>query len=168
MKVILYKTKHGSTRKIGELINEYLGDCLLMSLDDVDLSVLRQSEMIIIGAPVYYRKLDKDMVLFIKEHQELLISKHYCLYVIGVLTSEFMTFVTESFDYSILKNMQVISGLGGALYYPHLSISEKMILQVMNSRTPFLSKQKNKDLFENFNDNEIKMFVLKVKKVLNR
>ena len=46
VRVILYKTKHGSTRKIGKVINQYIGDCLLMNLDDVDYSTLEQADMI--------------------------------------------------------------------------------------------------------------------------
>lgn len=166
MKVILYKTKHGGTRKIGKVINQYIGDCLLMNLDDVDYSTLEKAEIIIIGTPVYYGRLDPDIVKFIINHQELLIPRHYCLYVIGILQAEFMTYVTQAFDYSILKNMKVIAGLGGALYYPALSISEKMVLQVMNKRSPVIKKEKGKDIFENFNNEEIEIFANKITKLI--
>lgn len=166
VRVILYKTKHGSTRKIGKVINQYIGDCLLMNLDDVDYSTLEQADMIIIGTPVYYGKLDPDIVHFIMNHQDLLIPRHYCLYVVGILQSEFMSFVTNAFDYSILKNMKIITGVGGALYYPELSISEKMVLQVMNKRSPVIQKQKNKNIFENFNNEEIEIFAHKIKNVV--
>ena len=72
-----------------------------------------------------------------------MISKHYCLYVTGILQSEFMTFVTQAFSFDILKDIQVIVGVGGALYYPDLSITEKMILQVMNKRTPAIQREKD-------------------------
>lgn len=165
MKVILYKTKHGSTRKIGKVINQYIGDCLLMNFNDVDIPTLEQADIIIIGIPVYYGKLDRDIVKFIKEHQDLLVPRHYCLYVVGILQSEFMTFVTEAFDFSILKNMKVIAGLGGSLYYPELSISEKMILQVMNKRSLIIGREKGKDIFENFNNEEIEIFARKIKNI---
>lgn len=163
MKVILYKSKHTATRKIAKVISAYIGDCLLMNIADVDYATLEKAETIIIGTPVYYRQLDKEIVSFICNHQELLIPRHYCLYVVGILQSEFMTFVTSAFDYDILKHMKVIAGVGGALYYPELSISEKMVLQVMNKRSPVIKKQKDKDLFENFNDEEIRIFAEKIK-----
>ena len=53
VRVILYKTKHGSTRKIGKVINQYIGDCLLMNLNDVDYSTLEQADMIIIAGDIY-------------------------------------------------------------------------------------------------------------------
>ena len=163
VRVILYKTKHGSTRKIGKVINEYIGDCVLMDINDLDEEILHKADVIIIGTPVYYGKLDSDIVHFIMEHQELLIPRSYCLYVVGILQSEFMTFVTQAFDYQILKDMKIIAGVGGALYYPGLSISEKMVLQVMNKRSPVIKKQKNKDIFENFNNEEIEIFANKIK-----
>ena len=166
MKVILYKTKHGGTRKIGKIIKHYIEDCVLMNLDDVDYQTLEKADVIIIGTPVYYGKLDPDIVHFILEHQDLLIPRHYCLYVVGILQTEFMSFVTQAFDYQILKNMKVIAGVGGALYYPELSIPEKMVLQVMNKRSPAIQRQKGKDIFENFNDEEIEIFANKIKKLV--
>lgn len=165
MKVILYKTRHGSTKKIGKVINQYIGDCFLMSIDAIDKDILQRAEMIIIGTPVYYGRIDQDIVKFIKDNQDLLIPRHYCLYVVGVLQNEFMNYVTHSFDYSILKHISIIAGVGGALYYPQLSISEKMILQVMNKRSFMISKQKDKDIFENFNNEEIEIFANKIKKI---
>ncbi|MDE6953434.1 MAG: flavodoxin domain-containing protein [Erysipelotrichales bacterium] len=165
MKVILYKTRHGSTKKIGKVINQYIGDCFLMSIDEIDNDLLQRAEMIIIGTPVYYGRIDQDIVRFIKDNQDLLIPRHYCLYVVGVLQNEFMNYVTHAFDYSILKHISIIVGVGGALYYPELSISEKMILQVMNKRSFMISKQKDKDMFENFNNEEIELFANKIKKI---
>ena len=165
MRVILYKTKHGATRKIGKVINQYINDCLLMNIDDVDMVTLQKADVIIIGSPVYYGKLDEDIISFIKNNQDLLIPRKYCLYVVGILQTEFMTYVTQAFDFSVLKNMRIIAGVGGALYYPDLSITEKMILQVMNKRSPVIKKSKNKDIFENFNNEEIEIFANKIKKL---
>lgn len=165
MRVILYKTRHGATRKIGKVINQYINDCLLMNIDDLDYETLQKADVIIIGTPVYYGKLDQDIVSFVKNHQDILVPRKYCLYVVGILQSEFMTYVTHAFDYQILKDMKVIAGLGGALYYPELSITEKMVLQVMNKRSPVIQKQKNADIFQNFNDEEIKIFAHKIKKL---
>lgn len=162
MRVILYKSRHGTTKKIGKIINQYIGNCLLMNIDDIDDTLLKRADVIIIGSPVYYRKLDADIVAFIKNNQDLLIPRQYCLYVAGILQSEFMTYVTDAFDYQILKDMKIIAGLGGALYYPDLSIPEKMILQVMNKRSPVIRKQKDKDIFENINNEEIEIFANKI------
>ena len=164
MRAILYKTKHGGTRKIGKVIHQYIGDCLLMNIEDVDIPTLERADVVIIGCPVYYGKLDPEIVSFILEHQQLLIERKYCLYITGILQTEFMTYVTQSFDYDILKNIKVIAGLGGALYYPELSISEKMVLQVMNKRSPIIKKQ-TKEMFENFNNEEIEIFAKKIQRL---
>lgn len=165
MRVILYKSKHGATRKIGKVINQYIGDCLLMNIQDLDEATLMKADVIIIGTPVYYGKLDPDIVKFVNDYQDILVPRNYCLYVIGILQTEFMTYVTNAFDYNILKDIKVIAGLGGALYYPELSISEKMVLQVMNKRSPIIKKEKNKDIFENFNNEEIEIFAKKIQRL---
>mgnify|MGYP001397414198 CR=1 FL=1 len=46
MRVILYKTKHGATRKIGKVINQYLHDCLLMNIENLDYPILQKADMI--------------------------------------------------------------------------------------------------------------------------
>ena len=166
MKVIVYKSKHGSTKKVAKIMNEYLKDCLFMNVEELDYQTLEMAEIIIVGTPVYYRRLDIDIVNFIKNNQELLIKKNYCLYIVGIQSSEFMTFVTHSFDYSILKGIKVIAGVGGIIYFPNLSVSEKMIIQIMNKRSPIIVKQKNKDIFQNINDEEIKIFTNKIKKIV--
>lgn len=165
MKVIVYKSKHGGTKKVAKVISEYVGDCLLMDLADLDYRILEKADMIIVGTPVYHRELDGDIVNFIKNNQELLVPRKYSLYVVGLLQSEFMTFVNQAFSYDILKDMKVIVGVGGVLYYPDLSISEKMALQVMNKRSPIIMKEKEKDIFENLSNEEIRIFTEKIKKI---
>ena len=36
MNVIVYKTKHGATRKIAKVLSQYLSDCILMNINDID------------------------------------------------------------------------------------------------------------------------------------
>lgn len=165
MRVIVYKTKHGGTRKIAKVIDAYIGDCILMDFEAIDLSVLEKADVIVIGVPVYYGEIDKDVVNFIKNNQKFLIKRNYSLYVTGMLYSEFMRYVTNAFDFHILKNMKVISGLGGALYYPELSVAEKMALTFMNSQSPVIPKEHNKDMYQNFNNNEIEIFANKIKRI---
>ena len=167
MKVIVYKSKHGTTKKVAKVIGEQVDDCLLMDLADLDYRILEKADIIIVGTPVYNRQLDADIVYFIENNQKLLILKKYCLYVVGILQSEFMTFVNEAFSFDILKDMKVIAGVGGALYYPDLSASEKMMLQVMNMHSSIPFKQKGKDIFENLNNEEISVFARKVQKLLS-
>ena len=35
MNVIVYKTKHGATRKIAKVLSQYLSDCILMNINDI-------------------------------------------------------------------------------------------------------------------------------------
>ena len=58
-----------------------------------------------------------------------------------------------------------MAGLGGALYYPELSLHERMILTLMNTRMPVIPKEHNEKIFENFNNDEIKRFAEKIKKI---
>ena len=163
---ILYKSKHGSTRKIAKVINTYLGDtCLLMDYNDLDFQKLSSCDTLILGIPVYFGKLDEEMVSFIKKNQDFLIERHYSIYVTALFFSEFMSYVTRAFDYEILKDVKTMAGLGGALYYPELSISERMLLTIMNKRRPYMLKERNGEIFENFDNEEIEIFAKKIKRI---
>ena len=76
-----------------------------------------------------------------------------------------MRYVTDAFSFHILKNIKVISGLGGALYYPDLSIAEKMALNLMNKISPVIPKEHNEKMYQNFNNNEIEIFANKIKRL---
>ena len=154
MITILYTSKHGATAKIARVINTYLDHtCTLMNLDELDMAVLEKTDTIVLGVPVYYGALDPKMVDFIKKNQGLLIKKHYSIYI------------TKEFDYSILKNVTTMAGLGGAIYYPDLSIQEKMVLAVMNKNRPVIPKEHHVNIFENFDNHEIEVFSQKIKRI---
>jgi menaquinone-dependent protoporphyrinogen IX oxidase len=76
-----------------------------------------------------------------------------------------MSYVTRAFDYEILKDVKTMAGLGGALYYPELSISERMLLTIMNKRRPYMPKERNGEIFENFDNEEIEIFAKKIKRI---
>lgn len=168
MRVIVYKSKHGSTRKIAKVIDAYIEDCLLMDLDELDYGVLEKADIIVCGAPIYYGKLNEEMVSFIKENQTLLKKKKYCLYVTGMLYSEFMSAVADSLDYNILRDIKVIAGLGGVIYYPDLSLSERVGLNAFNKVNPVIPKNHDKTIYENFNNDEIYLFAHKIEKLDNK
>jgi len=165
MIAIIYSTRHGSTAKIAKVINAYIGDCRLMNLKDIDYMALAECDTIVLGMPVYNGKLDEDMVNYINEHQAMLIEKNYSIYVTALFFSEFMHYVTEQFPYKILKDVKVIAGLGGAIYYPDLSIPEKVQLSLLNTVTRVVPKEHNETIFENFNDEEIHIFANKIKRI---
>lgn len=166
MITILYTSKHGATSKIARVINTYLDHtCTLMNLDELDRAVLDKTDTIVLGIPVYYGALDTKMVHFIKENQGLLIKKHYSIYITALFHTEFMSYITKEFDYTILKNVTTMVGLGGAIYYPDLSIQEKMILAIMNKNRPIIPKEHNVNMFENFDNHEIELFSGKIKRI---
>ena len=160
MITILYTSKHGATAKIARVINTYLDHtCTLMNLDELDMAVLEKTDTIVLGVPVYYGALDPKMVDFIKKNQGLLIKKHYSIYITALFHTEFMSYIT--------KNVTTMAGLGGAIYYPDLSIQEKMVLAVMNKNRPVIPKEHHVNIFENFDNHEIELFSQKIKRIEN-
>ena len=159
MIVILYHSRHGSTAKIARVINSYLeGKAYLMDLEAIEY----ENTTIVLGMPIYNGKLDEEMVSFIKRNQPLLIPRQYSIYIVGLQASEFMNFVSAEFDYQLLKDVKVIAGLGGALYFPKLSLAERLSLSVFNKRYPIIPKAHDNTIYENFNNEEIEIFAKKI------
>lgn len=164
MVAIIFKSRHGATKKIASMISHHLASCTLIALEDVDLEELEKFDTIICGIPVYNGMLDEEMTAFIKDHQDLLINKHYSIYVSAIFPSEFMHYLTDAFDYTILKDVKTLAGLGGSLDFSKLSVSEKMKVALMKKRRP-LANVTEGSAYENFNEEEIKNFAYKVKRI---
>ena len=134
-----------------------------MDVDQLDYQILNVASQIIIGTPVYEGKLDEIIVQFILDNQPLLIEKQYSMFIVSVWQTEFMTPVTHTFNFEILKDMKVIMGVGGKLDYTSLSLKEKMILEVLNKRSPVIHREKDQHVFCNLNREELNNFIKKVK-----
>ena len=163
MQVIVYHSQHGFTKKVASIIAESFDYCLLMDVDQLDYQILNVASQIIIGTPVYEGKLDEIIVQFILDNQPLLIEKQYSMFIVSVWQTEFMTPVTHTFNFEILKDMKVIMGVGGKLDYTSLSLKEKMILEVLNKRSPVSHREKDQHVFCNLNREELNNFIKKVK-----
>lgn len=163
MQVIVYHSQHGFTKEVASIIAESFDYCLLMDVDQLDYQILNVASQIIIGTPVYEGKLDEIIVQFILDSQPLLIEKQYSMFIVGVWQTEFMTPVTHTFNFEILKDMKVIMGVGGKLDYTSLSLKEKMILEVLNKRSPVIHREKDQHVFCNLNREELNNFIKKVK-----
>lgn len=166
MQVIVYHSQHGFTKQVALKMAESFEHCLVMDVENLDRQILNVASQIIVGTPVYEGKLDDLIVKFILENQQLLIAHQYSLFIVGIWQSEFMTPVTHTFNYSILKDMKVIMGVGGLLDYSQLSLKEKMTLELLNKRSPMIHKKKNEHIFSNFNNIELDIFINKVKKLI--
>jgi menaquinone-dependent protoporphyrinogen IX oxidase len=164
MVAIIYNSHHGATKKIAQMISSHLKGAKLVALSDVNEQELGEIKTIICGIPVYNDQLDEEMVTFIKEHQDLLIAKHYSIYVSAIFASEFMHYLTEAFDYTILKDVKTLAGLGGSLDFSKLSAAEKIKVALMRKRRP-LANVSEGPIYENFNKEEIKNFASKVKRI---
>lgn len=163
MQVIVYHSQHGFTKEVASIIAESFDYCLLMDVDQLDYQILNVASQIIIGTPVYEGKLDEIIVQFILDNQPLLIEKQYSMFIVSVWQTEFMTPVTHTFNFEILKDMKVIMGVGGKLDYTSLSLKEKMILEVLNKRSPVIHREKDQHVFCNLNREELNNFIKKVK-----
>lgn len=165
MMVIIYSTKHGATRKVARVIKAYVGDAMLMNVRELDWEILDEASSVVVGMPVYNDQLEETMVTFIREHQEFLIYKHYSIYVTSLYQEEFMTQLTKAFPYDVLKDVKVMAGLGGAVYFPELSMREKMAVRLMNTRKHIMPRDRDETIFENFKDEEIRIFAEKIKRI---
>lgn len=165
MQVVIYHSRHGFTKEVSKIIASRFDHCMIMDVEEIDDQILRVAKQIIIGTPVYDGQLDEKIVQFIFNYQGLLIEHQYSLFVVGLWQGEFMTPVTRTFHFEILRHMKVIMGVGGLIDFSCLSLKEKMSVEILNKRSPIMKRKAGEMIFCNLMSDELDLFIERVKKL---
>lgn len=85
-KLILYKTKYGSTKQYALWIKEEIGESDIENLDDFDAKKLDSFDVIIIGSSTYMGRVSAKG--FLEKNWHLLKNKKVFLFTVGVVPFE--------------------------------------------------------------------------------
>ncbi|MCL2687282.1 MAG: flavodoxin domain-containing protein [Methanobrevibacter sp.] len=137
---ILYGTKYGTTEKVVESISKLIKnhnkddngsiDVKLINLkenDDVNLDC----DVLIIGSSLYMGRIRKEVRNFLKKYKDILIEKHFALFICGVNEVEGIKQVNEVFPQEILDHSIATAFLGGELNLDKMKFLDKKIAQLI-------------------------------------
>ena len=151
--LIIYATKHGSTKKCAELLRTKLnGKTTIVSVDDRELPDLDHFDNIVIGGSIYFGKIQKKLFKFVENNLDLLLSKRVAFFICS--GEEKMEYIVKSFPNKLLNQAVSKQFFGGELIMSKMSFFEKIILKIIKAKDySRISESNIEELANNINKN---------------
>ncbi len=131
--VIIYRSKHGSTKEYAEYIYKNISGSEIFSVDKFDINTLDSYENVILGSSVYGgHTFYKD---FLIKNWETLKGKRVFVFAVGMLDKDHTNSKSEyeSIPEDIRGNIQYVK-LPGRIVFTKLNLFEKFIIKMIESK----------------------------------
>ncbi|MCA9381964.1 hypothetical protein KC660_00985 [Candidatus Dojkabacteria bacterium] len=132
-KLILYKTKWGTTKQYCEWIKEDVADAEIANVDEFDVNKLSEFDLIVLGSLTYMGKIQG--VKFLENNWNTLKTKKVYLFSIGMIPTEDPASIES---YNAIPE-EIRNGLAGYEKFPgkvdvnKLNFFEKLIVKMKKS-----------------------------------
>lgn len=127
-KIIVYKTKYGSTKSCAEKISKNI-NCDMISVEDAKKINLNDYDMIIIGTYIKMGMVPKEIIKFMKLNLKYLKTKKISIFILGIASSSDMIKLFEKkIPVDIKNNVTTIEHFGGLLDIPNPGFIEKAVV----------------------------------------
>ena len=161
--VILYRSKYGACKEIGEKIAVEL-DITAIPLDKFN-GDFSEYEIVILGSGVYAGMIDKEMKLLCSQNEQELLGKRVFFYLSGLVKDEdkLKKQWEENLSKEFLEHLTYKDLLGGRINFPQMGFFEKSIIQLINRKEKFVGKEKMKENVDLIDYPRVQKFILQVK-----
>lgn len=132
--IVIYITKHGTTKKVAEMISKKLGNATLVNLRDEKDPDICAYDQVVLGMPLYAGTAAGAMKTFCIAHDKELTDKKLGLFVCGlqsVGSKERETEMELAYTPTLKKHSKIYSFLGGELIQKNLTMAEKLIARML-------------------------------------
>ncbi len=152
---IIYKSKHGTTLKVAELLKEKINDNHIdiigsRNLKSADLS---DYDFIIVGGSIHAGRLQNDLTSLMKKQEDLLLQKNFALYLCCMEDDEkAKQQFTDVFPEIFRKKAICTLLAGGEFIFEKMNMLEKAIIKKISGVDKSVSKLNHKAIDE-FADN---------------
>ena len=131
--VLVYSSKYGFTEEIVKKIQSQVqGECALINLrqpNDVE-KLVKESDMIVVGGPIYIGGLLKEVKQFLMHHQADLLQKRLGLFITGMHEhNEIEKELEINFSQELRDHAQFVVWVGGEFNFDKLKFMDKMIVK---------------------------------------
>jgi menaquinone-dependent protoporphyrinogen oxidase len=149
--IIIYGTKHGSTKKCAEMLSERLtGKVDLCNIKEDKSPNLSQYDKVILGGAVYAGTIPKELREFCTKNLNALKEKKLGLYICCMNDKEVEKQLNSVFPQELLSSAVVKKGLGGEFKFKEMNFFERLITKVvsksLSKEDPSLAIDMTKDL----------------------
>lgn len=146
--LILYHTVTGFTKKCTDYLHSNIDDSKVSEVDSTDFS-LDDYDKVLIGAPIYYGKINKKVVKFIKINEKQLLKKELGFYFSGMLEDDFNKTLQTCLPAEIFYHAKVVHN-GGAYDFDKLNFIQKLFVKRLT---------KTYETTEDFREDQLKKLI---------
>lgn len=130
--IVVYDSKHGSTRKTAHRLVERLGEGTA-SLDlsaggEVDLAPY---EAVVLGGPVYAGSWSRRAAKFAQRHEEALAAKRFAAFAAGFDLAQGKAVLAAALPERLASRAVALASLGGAYVFGAMGPLERFIIKAI-------------------------------------
>jgi menaquinone-dependent protoporphyrinogen oxidase len=125
--LILYNSKKGFTLKCAEYLHNEIKDSDLFSIDSKEFN-FEDYEKVLIGAPIYFGGVNKDVVKFLNKNRVILLKKKLGMFYSGMNKEDISKTVQESLPADLFYHAEIVHS-GGAYYFEKMNFLQRMIVK---------------------------------------
>lgn len=131
--LIIYSSKHGTTKKVADMIATELDDAHVWHVSDAASADLGEFDQFVIGTPIYAGIPDKSIKTFVAQNEALLTSKPLGLFVCGMMPAgkQRDEEMEAAFPASLRSHAKAYHFLGGAIHFADMNFAEKAIIKMV-------------------------------------
>ena len=128
--LIIYASRHSTTRNAGEILKKKLnGNTEIRNINKDKIFALDDFDNIIIGAAIYFGKIQKKLKEFVKENLDTLLNKKIALFICS--GEENNEYIKRSFPDKLIKHAVSKQLFGGAILKKEMHFWENVILKTI-------------------------------------
>lgn len=125
--LILYDTINGFTKDCAQNISTRVNDSSVYEISSEEFR-LEDYETILIGAPIYRSKINKNVIDFITEKMAKLLDKKLGMFCAGMNKQEFHLAVQNSLPVEFFYRAKIVH-CGGKINFAQLSLLQKLTVK---------------------------------------
>ncbi|MDD5070766.1 MAG: flavodoxin domain-containing protein [Candidatus Omnitrophica bacterium] len=132
---IIYSTRHGSVFKCAKIFKEKVADEIrLFDLNQKKHISLTDYNIVILGASVYFGRIQREMDRFCQLNNRVLLTKNVGLFLCAGEKSLKRNSYLSLFGFDLFTAAKIKRVLGHELYYEKLSFLEKIMIKLRTGK----------------------------------
>ncbi len=146
--LIVYMSRHGTTRKVAHELKEKIGSqqTMLVELEKEEVPNLAQFETVIIGGSIHAGKIQAGVRKFCERNLEVLLTKRIGLFLCYMDKVHAQKEFDEAFPEKLRAHASAIGMFGGELLFDHMNFLEKLVVKAMTGEKKSVSNLDEKSI----------------------
>jgi menaquinone-dependent protoporphyrinogen oxidase len=128
--VIYYYSKHGTTKKIVDYVEQKLQIVDIYNIDTMPENV-KEFDDVLLFTPVYAGSIPRKVKVFINENRSALLDVNLSIFLCGANTKEEEKVIPLNFHETIIEHANFIKYIGGGFDFNKLNFLEKLAVRVI-------------------------------------